>query len=359
MYDILVVGAGISAATLCERLKRKYKICVLDVRDHLGGNCYDYSSNGARIHAYGPHIFHCPLASRDVLDFIQPLAKQGWEEYTHSVEAEINDGGKLIRTPFPYSKETDKILGKSLTPEEVIALYFDGYSQKMWGMSFKDLPSTIQGRVPKDTLDKPLYFPDQFVGFPKGGYTPMLENMFDGCDIILKADAKQWTTMKARKIVYCGRPDLIPMVDKPFALGSQITYGAGKDFDAGWLEYKTLNIRFSQVDTWDAKAAVLNYCHHDTRVTRVTHYGQLHKNDSNIISTETPVGTALVSDLNPFYPFQSQKNLARIDRLRQAAKAMYPNIVLLGRLAQFKYIDMFQAIGAGMKAADDIAAELG
>ena len=47
MYDVLIVGAGISAATLCAALKHRLRVCVVDVRDHPGGNCYDYPSAGA------------------------------------------------------------------------------------------------------------------------------------------------------------------------------------------------------------------------------------------------------------------------------------------------------------------------
>jgi UDP-galactopyranose mutase len=119
-----------------------------------------------------------------------------------------------------------------------------------------------------------------------------------------------------------------------------------------------LDISFSPNNIWDANSAVLNYCHQGIPVTRMTNYGLLHKTDSNIVSIEQPKGTAGVGDLNPFYPYPTQKNLVRIDRLRVQIKSLYPNLHLLGRLAQYKYIDMFQAIGAGMKLADELDAAL-
>jgi len=43
-FDILIVGAGLSGAVLAERFatQDKKKILVIDKREHVGGNCYDY-----------------------------------------------------------------------------------------------------------------------------------------------------------------------------------------------------------------------------------------------------------------------------------------------------------------------------
>ena len=37
--------------------KRK-KVCILEKRHHIAGNCYSSRENGIDIHKYGPHIFH-------------------------------------------------------------------------------------------------------------------------------------------------------------------------------------------------------------------------------------------------------------------------------------------------------------
>lgn len=357
MYDLVIAGAGIGSATLCKQLKHKYKICVVDVRDHLGGNCYDYRSGNGRVHAYGPHIMHCPVNSKEVLEFILSLAT--WQPYVHSVEAEIKFEGKYVRTPFPYSKLTQEVLGRALSADEVLDLYFKGYSYKMWRMPYEELPDSIKGRVPKDTADRPLYFPDQFVGFPEGGYTRMLENMFDGVDVVLRAEKDTWLTIPAKQYVYCGRPDQLPDKGKAgFRLGN-VPLMRDKFQDAHWLQYQTLDINFRHTDTWDAKSPVLNICHTDSPITRITHYGALHGNNCNVISTETPSVGAMVTDLNPFYPIPTQRNLHCNASLRSLIASRYPNLHLLGRLAQYRYMDMHQAIGAGLKLAGELDGLLG
>jgi UDP-galactopyranose mutase len=112
-------------------------------------------------------------------------------------------------------------------------------------------------------------------------------------------------------------------------------------------------------DNWEVKTPILNICHTDIHATRLTHYGRLHNNGCNIVSVETPKRYPPTSELTPFYPFPSEVNAGRMNRMRPLIKALRPNLHLLGRLAQFKYIDMFQAIGAGMKLADEVDAELG
>lgn len=59
-YINLVVGAGVSGATLARKLaeEKNQKIVVIDTKSHIGGNCYDYrDENGIMIHKYGSHIF--------------------------------------------------------------------------------------------------------------------------------------------------------------------------------------------------------------------------------------------------------------------------------------------------------------
>ena len=44
MFDYLIVGAGFAGSVLAERLAREAgkKVLVVDKRNHIGGNTYDY-----------------------------------------------------------------------------------------------------------------------------------------------------------------------------------------------------------------------------------------------------------------------------------------------------------------------------
>ena len=42
--DLLIVGAGLSGAVIAERCSRDLGMTslIIDVREHIGGNCYDF-----------------------------------------------------------------------------------------------------------------------------------------------------------------------------------------------------------------------------------------------------------------------------------------------------------------------------
>ena len=59
--DLLIVGAGLSGAVIAERCSKELGMTslIIDVRDHIGGNCYDYLDDaGIRCSKYGAHLFH-------------------------------------------------------------------------------------------------------------------------------------------------------------------------------------------------------------------------------------------------------------------------------------------------------------
>ena len=58
--DIVCIGAGISGAVLAERYANMgKKVLVIEKRDHIGGNCYDfYNEHGILVSKYGAHLFH-------------------------------------------------------------------------------------------------------------------------------------------------------------------------------------------------------------------------------------------------------------------------------------------------------------
>ena len=59
---ILCVGAGFSGSIIARELADKInaQVDVIDIRDHIGANCYTEvdKKTGITVHKYGPHIFH-------------------------------------------------------------------------------------------------------------------------------------------------------------------------------------------------------------------------------------------------------------------------------------------------------------
>ena len=88
-YDFLIVGAGFSGCVLAERIATKLnkKCLIVEKRNHIGGNCYDYyNEDGILVHKYGPHIFHTQM--KKVWDYLSQFTD--WIEYEHKVKAIIS-----------------------------------------------------------------------------------------------------------------------------------------------------------------------------------------------------------------------------------------------------------------------------
>lgn len=336
MYDLLIVGAGLSAATLSAALKEHLKICVIDCRDHLGGNCYDASDQGTLIHQFGPHIFHCP--SPRIIAFMSNYTR--WVPYRHTVTAEIFDRGKLCYVPFPYCRQTTQSLGRVLSPSEVLSHFFRDYSRKMWGLEWEDLPASVRGRIPMELADTPAYYRDRFVALPQAGYTHMMANMFDGVELILQAEAHAWTRIPARTIVYTGRPDMVPIPGEKLSIG---------EADNLQLEFRTLDISF-ECEPWKFDTTCLHACTLKRSWTRKTSFAHMTGGASAAVSTETP-RQAGYDELTPYYPIEVQSNQQRIAILTGRIRSLYPNLHLLGRLGTYRYLDMYQAVGQAQSLA--------
>jgi len=119
MFDYLIVGAGFAGSVLAERLASRAgkKVLLVDKRNHIGGNAYDYyNKDGILIHKYGPHIFH--TNSKEVFDYLGQFTK--WRPYEHRVLASVD--GQLV--PMPINLTTiNKLYGLNLSSDQVESFF--------------------------------------------------------------------------------------------------------------------------------------------------------------------------------------------------------------------------------------------
>src|SRR5919112_3985040 len=113
-YDTLVVGAGYAGSVMAERLatQRGQRVLVIDRREHIAGNAYDYfDEHGVLVHRYGPHIFH--TNSDKVVEYLSRFTS--WRPYEHRVLAAV-DGKKV---PMPINRTTiNELYGAGLRTDE-------------------------------------------------------------------------------------------------------------------------------------------------------------------------------------------------------------------------------------------------
>ncbi len=95
--NILIVGAGFAGSVYARQLAEKdYHVTVIDKRNHIAGNCYDYVDNsGIRIHKYGPHLFH--TSNKKVFDYLSRFTQ--WIKYEHKVVVREEEN-ELVTLPI-------------------------------------------------------------------------------------------------------------------------------------------------------------------------------------------------------------------------------------------------------------------
>ncbi len=312
----LVVGCGLSGITSAILLKEKgYNVEILDTRSHIGGNCYDSKIEGVMVHKYGPHGFH--TNNKQVWDFLNRYT--GFNDTCLKVKANTKEG--II--PIPFTSKSERIIGKK-TPSEIIDLIFRDYSEKMWGVKWEELPSSITSRVPKVRDDPSFCFHiDEYQGIPENGYTKMFENMLEGIDIRLGCDPKEYRNHKYDLLIYTGK------IDDFF------------DFKYGWLEYRSLIIQFETAKR-RPDLFQLNECNQKAWTRSVDH-SHWHKQEleQTVISKEYPVEHT--KDNIPFYPKPFGNNQEIYNKYKNIANNLN-NVIFVGRLATYKYLDMDTAI---------------
>jgi UDP-galactopyranose mutase len=121
-YEIVIVGAGISGAVLAERYAAQgKKVLILEKRDHIGGNCYDYYNEaGILVSKYGAHLFHTNF--EDVWQYVQRFAE--WYFYEHRVLAKVD--GQLV--PIPVNITTvNKIFGVNIQTQAEMQAWLNSH----------------------------------------------------------------------------------------------------------------------------------------------------------------------------------------------------------------------------------------
>src|SRR3954451_1347845 len=119
--DVLVVGAGFAGSIVAERLASScgLRVLVVDRRDHIAGNAYDYvDEHGVLVHKYGPHIFH--TNSDKVVDYLSRFTD--WRPYEHRVLA--RGDGQFV--PMPITRTTiNRLYDLDLTSDEEVRRFLE------------------------------------------------------------------------------------------------------------------------------------------------------------------------------------------------------------------------------------------
>lgn len=358
----LIIGCGITGATIAERLANNSgkKVLIIDKREHIGGNCYDYidKDTGIRINKYGAHLFH--TNSDKVWGYVNKFDK--WIRWEHKVLAYVEN--QLVPVPVNITTvnclcnenivdkcemniwlnknqvscinpENSEEMALSRVGKKLYSMIFKPYTIKQWNKEPKDLSPSVLARIPVRNNYDSRYFSDKYQALPAHGYTHFVEKMLKSPNIELKLSVdfdifkKHNDLSKYEGIIYTGP------IDSYF-----------KDSGLPNLEYRSIKFTMNRLNVnggYYQPNSVVNYPNSDVPYTRIVEY----KHFLNQKSKHTIIVSEISSDKGePYYPVPNSRNQNLYEKYKCLAiqEEKKRNIHFIGRLASYKYFNMDQAI---------------
>ncbi|MEF9956750.1 MAG: UDP-galactopyranose mutase [Acinetobacter sp.] len=359
--NVLIIGAGFAGSVVArEMAEAGHQVQVVDRRAHIAGNAYDVKDEyGILIHQYGPHIFH--TNSERIFNYLSKFTE--WRAYEHKVRGVVE--GKEY--PFPINRDTLNQLYDLKLDEQGAADFFEkvrepkaqvkssedvvlnsvgrdlyekfflNYTKKQWGLDPSELKAGVAARIPTRTNSDDRYFTDTFQAMPLHGYTVMFENLLNhpNIKVQLATDYKDWLKQDNLydHVVYTG------CIDEFY------------DFKFGKLPYRSLRFEHEHLANTEKYQSVgtVNYPN-DFDFTRITEFkhltGQQHPATSIVREYPTAEG-------DPYYPIPRDENEALLKKYKALADEEQ-NVTFVGRLAEYRYYNMDQVVGAALNAVDKI-----
>ncbi len=364
-YDYLIVGAGLFGSVFAYEATQRGKSClVIDKRAHIGGNVYCEKVEDINVHKYGAHIFH--TSDKKIWDYVNRFASFNhyinspvalYHDELYNLPFNMNTFSKMwgVKTPAEAKAKIAEQIAElgitepknleeqalSLVGTDVYEKLVKEYTEKQWARECTELPAFIIKRLPLRFTYDNNYFNDRYQGIPIGGYTPIIEKMLEGSDVLLSTDYFDFIKDNAgvaKKTVFTGQ------IDRFF------------DFKLGVLEYRSVRFETEILDTDNYQGnAVVNYTSKDVPYTRIIEHKHFEfgNQPKTVISKE--YSSEWKSGDEPYYPINNDRNNSLYLEYKKLADQT-ENVIFGGRLGQYKYYDMDKVIMAALEAT---AAEFG
>ena len=366
-YRYVIAGSGFFGAVMAERISSVLgePVLVLERRDHFGGNSFSERDpeTGIEYHRYGTHLFHTSQA--DVWAWINRFTQ--FNNYRHRVLT--RHAGRMYTMPINLMT-LNNFFGVDLTPSEAEAFieqraaaegfadpqnfeqkaisligrdlyeaFIKTYTAKQWETDPKLLPAETIKRLPVRFNYNDFYFNDIYEGLPLDGYHAIFERIF--------ADPK------VKVVCNCDFFDVRPELRRDATIIYTGAIDRYFDYQHGALGWRTLDFEIERPAVEDFQgASVVNYPDADVRFTRIHEFKHLHperkhSREHTLIMREYSRFAAREDE--PYYPINTPADRNLYDSYAALAERE-PNVIFGGRLGTYRYLDMHQAIGAGLKS---------
>lgn len=381
-YDVVVVGSGFCGAIISRQIAKELnkKVLLVERRNHIAGNMFDYKDEaGILLQKYGPHIFH--TNKKDVYEYLTDI----WDFEKYHLKCRVVMDG--ISTPSPFNFQTiDDFYEKNEATElkKRLSSYYSGmkkvtivemlksedhvireyaemlfekdyklYTSKQWGISPDEIDISVLSRVPVILSYEDGYFDDLFQVMPKGGFTSLFDRILDeeNIDIMLETDAMDFLELDKTnsQIYFKGCKKSVPVIytgeiDRLF------------NYEYGELPYRSLRFEYKTYDIDSFQDAAVTAYPQAEDYTRITEFKKLpHQNvaGKTTVAYEYPLKYKKNAKLEPYYPILTEDNTLLYNKYYELA-TKFDNLFLCGRLADYKYYNMDDAISRALSVYEII-----
>lgn len=355
----LIVGSGLTGSTIARVLTDAGKrVLIVERRSHAGGNVHDQIHEcGIAYHTYGPHYFR--TNSERVWCFVQRFASfvefhpvmktlvdgtiENWP-LTRSQIARFGEGD--IEPPFSGHPTNFEEACLAKLPRGVYEKFIKGYTEKQWGTSATELSSMLARRIVILEDDQTFGSIFRHSALPRDGYSAFTKRILADIPVLYDFDfLKHRGDVPAQvQTIFTGP------IDEYF------------DFDLGRLQYRGQRREHSvlQMSGFSQPAIQLNnpspLAGGHVRTIEWKHL----VNQFNVIDTSTLLTREFPyfpnDPENYEYPMPDSMN-AQLYREYSLRASKIENLIVCGRLGEYRYLDMDQAIGKALLIADRLLAE--
>ena len=352
--EYIIIGSGLTGAVIARLLSDAGKaVRIIERRAHVGGNVHDHvHSSGIRIHTYGPHYFRTndeeiwKFANRFATFYpyeacLLSLVEGALERWPISADYIRRTVGEDWKPAFVGTPSNFEEASLAMMPEAIYTKFVKGYSEKQWGVPASELSATLARRFDVREGDDARLMRHEHQGIPEKGYAFLMTEMLRGIEVETGCDFLENRARfeNARNLVFTGPIDAF--------------FG----FDLGKLKYRG-QVRHHEylenVPSFQPCGQVNNPDPRNGPHIRTLEWKHMMPPDEarrlrgTVITRETTVTPEHESDYE--YPFPDARNAELYKTYRERADKL-TNVLICGRLGEYRYYDMDQAIGRAMLLA--------
>lgn len=370
MKKIIIVGAGFSGAVLARKIAEELgkHVLVVEKRSTYGGNAYDeYDQYGILIQKYGPHFFN--TNKYQLVSFLE----QYGELIRHDAHLLSFIDGNYVQLPFNFrtvqqlvgdqkaevllSAFRKEFCGRDRVPigellnssdqnikcyaELLLEKAYKTYTAKQWGLDPETLDKSIMDRVPMAMSFDARYLNKDFQYLPKYGFSKLFDNMLNHpyIDVLINTNAFDHISFddNMHRIKYDGEDVELLIFTGAIDELFHLKYGR--------LPYRSLNITYEYHDDESVLPCEIISYPQAKGYTRKTEYKKftygITRINKSVVATEYPIDYDPNSEIAniPYYPVLTAESMNQY-KLYEKEAQKYENIVLCGRLAEFRYYNM-------------------